>query len=294
MKKFKIAEMVVEIDYEDSFIHEDFNLFECDRDLPTDIYWTVKECEPPVLPTDIEWKDMKGFYVGEKDGVTYANYVVESYYKVKTIIYEDDYKRVTYYIPKGLQPELGETHISELSEYLLVFHQEAFFLAMLPLGGFSIHSCSIIYQNYGVVFSASSQTGKSTHAKMWKEAYGTPILDGDVTLCRIIDGIPTIYGLPWAGTSNMYLNESVELKSIVFLRQGIEDVAMPIDYFQAFQRIMARSFTPLWFDGLLQMRIKAIEQILNSGISCYLLYCTPNPSAVKAIKEKLDSECFSC
>ena len=49
-------------------------------------------------------------------------------------------------------------------------------------GFFAIHSASILYRDQVWLFSGHSGMGKSTHTNLWKEQFGTKIINGDLNL----------------------------------------------------------------------------------------------------------------
>ena len=86
----------------------------------------------------------------------------------------------------------------------------------------AIHSASILYRDKVWLFSAPSGTGKSTHAAFWKDLFGTPIVNGDLNLIGLQDGMPVVHGIPWCGTSEIFDTHSYPLGGIVFLNQEVK------------------------------------------------------------------------
>lgn len=288
MKKFRIADVVVQIDYREDWIYSDFDLFECDRKEQVDLIWTISYDNYEEDVTLMNWKDMGEFRLACYKEKVIVSYKEEVNPLIPIIVYEDNYSKATYYAPGNYENLWSDREKNSISEYLFVFHQEAFFLAMMYRGAISIHSSSIIYQEKGVLFSAQSGVGKTTHTNLWVREYGTPILDGDVALCKVIDHKAVVYGLPWAGTSDMFRNQAVELGAIVFLMQSNENYAKKINYYEAFQRMIARTFTPLWFPQFLQMNSATIRSILDMEVPCYTLNCKADIQALHVIKQEID------
>ncbi len=291
MRKYKIADIIVEIECLEELMSECLCDFECSADEPAELHWSVICGSLPDFPAELSWTQLAGFDVAKSGDRAYARYNNLSYYMISAIVYEDDYKKATLYIKDSIENK-DEKYISDLKNIILVFEREMFFFALLNLGGISIHSASIIYKGCGIVFSALSGTGKSTHTNMWHDIYDTPILDGDVTVCRIIDGKPYIYGLPWSGTSNLFVNERVELKAVVFLSQAktnkVTELALP-DFAK---RLLARSFTPRWFVEIIHKEISYIQKIIDTDVKSFLLECDISKEAVDTVKQELDSKCF--
>lgn len=65
-----------------------------------------------------------------------------------------------------------------------LFHAiRPFFLFIAQKNGkFAVHSASLLYKEKAWLFSGHSGMGKSTHTNLWKELFGTPLLNGDLNL----------------------------------------------------------------------------------------------------------------
>jgi hypothetical protein len=153
--------------------------------------------------------------------------------------------------------------------------------------GLLIHSASIICNGKGIVFTAPSGTGKTTHTEMWCEKYNAKILDGDVTACRVIDGKPLVYGLPWCGSSGKFLNECVPLDAIVFLEQNEKNSITKLTVSEAVMRLYARCYLYVLDEKTADRVLETITSIVT-GIDCYLLKCRPDYEAVELVKGCLD------
>jgi len=98
---------------------------------------------------------------------------------------------------------------------------EIFKFAILKHNGIVIHSSAIEYDGSGILFSAPSGTGKSTHTGLWKKYYPniTTILNDDMPAIRFVDNVPYIFGTPWSGKTEINCNQFAPLKAIIFLQQ---------------------------------------------------------------------------
>ena len=159
--------------------------------------------------------------------------------------------------------------------------------ALAQKRGLIIHSCTILWQGEGVMFSAPSGIGKSTHAHLWQQLYKTPILDGDATACRMVQGVPIVYGLPWCGTSGEFINQRVPLGAIVFLQQANENRIEKLDLSEATLRLTARCFLLPWTHELMNQFLDTVQEIAEN-VDCYLLNCRPDSDAVELVKTCLE------
>jgi hypothetical protein len=159
--------------------------------------------------------------------------------------------------------------------------------ALLHKQGFIVHSSTILLNGKGIMFAAPSGMGKSTHVHLWSKLYGTEILDGDVTACRMVSGVPYVYGLPWCGTSDEFMNHSVPLKAIIFLQQAEENRIVKLNYQEAFIRLAAGCFQLPLNDEMTNQFLNAVQEIA-ACTDCYLLNCLPDNESVELVKNCLE------
>lgn len=294
--RIKIADIVVEMIGDPLYIHDRFYDFTYDGNEPSKMTIRFKEGRKPLipLPNSPKWVKMGGFWIYKRDGVWYQWFPYQKHEGVSLIVMKNDFHDVTYYICDKkdschVKKIDYESYSRDIKGILLNLIQETFFNMILYENGMSIHSASLIYKNKGIVFSAPSGTGKSTQSNMWHDMYGYEILDGDTTICREIDNKLIIYGLPWCGTSNLYMNRSVELDSIVFLSQGPENVIHNLNQLQTIQYVFASSFSEAWDDEMAQKRAHFAEVIVKKArIVGY--ECNMDSSAVTVLKDYIDSK----
>lgn len=164
----------------------------------------------------------------------------------------------------------------------------AFLYTMQKNGGFVLHSASILYKEKAWLFSGSSGTGKSTHTRLWKEKFQTPILNGDLNLICIKDGVPMVHGIPWCGTSNIYTAKSYPLGGIVFLKQATYNHASPLTTEEAALAIFQRLISPAWSQTDVTANLDFSTQ-LGGQIPTYSLQCTKDAAAAFVMRETIDS-----
>ena len=85
-----------------------------------------------------------------------------------------------------------------------------------------IHGVVVAMDGEGFLFTAPSGTGKSTHAKMWTEAFPNKaiVINGDKPLLKITDSGVIAYGSPWKGKERIGTNDFVKLNNICLLKRG--------------------------------------------------------------------------
>ena len=163
----------------------------------------------------------------------------------------------------------------------------AFLIAAQQRQLFVLHSVSILYQGKAWLFSGSSGTGKSTHASLWQEQFHTPVLNGDLNLLGMKDGIPLIYGLPWCGTSETYTTAAYPLGGIVFLKQAPCNIVESLSADEQALFLMQRLISPTWTEDLLLKDLRFAET-LAPLIKIFRLNCTKDNEAAIVMKSAID------
>ena len=64
--------------------------------------------------------------------------------------------------------------------------------------GLVIHSSSIAFRDKGIIFTAPSGTGKSTHVNLWEQTFGreVTVVNDDTPAIRFINDVPMLSGTP--------------------------------------------------------------------------------------------------
>lgn len=148
--------------------------------------------------------------------------------------------------------------------------------------GIVIHGSAVEWQGKGIIFSAPSQIGKSTQARLWKKHMGARILNGDRPAVRMIKGIPLVYGTPWCGSSCESINSHAPLSAIVILEQATQNSIRCLSNIEAVSKLAPRAFLPYHSDNLMKLAIDNLEKIITST-PVYLLKCKPDIEAVDLV-----------
>lgn len=154
-------------------------------------------------------------------------------------------------------------------------------------GLYAIHSASLLYRGQAWLFSGMSGTGKSTHTNLWKERYGLPLLNGDLNLIGIKDGVPLAYGLPWCGTSSISTTETYPLGGVIFLRQSPEDAAEPLSDDAAQLMLSQRLITPAWTETMLLDNLSFCAAVLPH-ITAFVMRATKSVDAAEVCRSAID------
>ena len=152
-----------------------------------------------------------------------------------------------------------------------------------------LHSSLVRWNGKAILFSAPSGTGKSTQADLWETYMGSETLNGDRSGLRKIDGVWVAHGLPYAGSSGIYRNESAPIAAIVMLSQGPENVIEPLRPAQCLRKIFPEVTLHRWDPEFMDWGISQITDLVSS-VPCYHLSCRPDRGAVELLRETIQRE----
>lgn len=150
-----------------------------------------------------------------------------------------------------------------------------------------MHGSSFTYNGRGIILTAPSGTGKSTHASLWKKYYDIVYVNDDKNYIVLEDGKPYLYGNPWSGKHNINNNIVVELKDVVFLYQNSSNSITRLSKRDAFMKLMHQIVAPQDEKSFDKWN-KIIDKILD--LPCYLLGCNISKAAVDLLKGEIENE----
>lgn len=118
-----------------------------------------------------------------------------------------------------LKKSAGDVYNKGVKIFAIMYY--IFKLVLYKCKGITLHASTISYKDKAVLFTAPSGTGKSTQATLWRDnVEGAFIINDDTPALRIKDGIITVYGIPWSGTSTINRNCRVEYGAIVNVKRS--------------------------------------------------------------------------
>lgn len=153
--------------------------------------------------------------------------------------------------------------------------------------GLLLHASLIRWKQKGILFTAPSGTGKSTQADLWKLHESADILNGDRAALRKDGDIWTAWGLPFAGTSGIYRNESAPITSLVVLRQAKENQIRRLTAAESIRYIYPELSIHRWDPAFVDKAVNMFVD-LTASVPVYLLECLPDQGAVQLLKRTLE------
>lgn len=171
--------------------------------------------------------------------------------------------------------------------YAFEYFGKIFPYAVLNYDAFVIHGVLMEYDGKGIIISAPSGTGKTTHVRMWRDMHRALIINGDRSLCKKKNDIWTGFGMPWCGTSGEYINREIPINAIVVLQRGEENQIKELTKIHAFQHMFENIVVPQWDSKLMNNAIDMFEDMIKE-IPVFLLTCRPDEEAVEVLRKEID------
>lgn len=149
-----------------------------------------------------------------------------------------------------------------------------------------LHSAFISHNGAAILFSAPSGTGKSTQAALWEQYRNADIINGDRAALRCMNGKWTAWGLPYAGTSGIFRNESASVHAVVVLRQSKENVIRRLRAGDALRYLYPELTLHRWEATSVESAMDLLTNLVTS-VPVFLLECRPDEDAVCVLEQAL-------
>ena len=157
---------------------------------------------------------------------------------------------------------------------------------LLARNSLVLHCAYMDHFGKAVLFSAPSETGKSTQAGLWQQHRGCPTLNGDrALLCRTEDQW-LAQGWPVCGSSKICHNETRPIEAIVMLSQAPENTVVPLQGSQAFSQLFSQITVSRWNKAGCIHAMELVEDLLNK-VPLYHLACDISENAVICLENAL-------
>jgi len=149
-----------------------------------------------------------------------------------------------------------------------------------------LHSAYMCREGKAVLFSAPSETGKSTQAGLWERYRGTRQINGDRSLLVREESGWYAHGWPICGSSEICHNECYPIQAIVMLYQAKENVIRSLGPAEAMKKVMSQITINMW-NTEFQMKVMDLIQQLIAEVPVYELGCDISEDAVKCLESVL-------
>lgn len=156
-----------------------------------------------------------------------------------------------------------------------------FYRKIISFGGFLLHSSCILYKGKAYLFSAPSQTGKSTHTRLWQAVFGEEnikIINDDMPLVKFSDGKPLACGTPFAGGTDINLNITAPIGAVVFIERAQLSLIEKIEPFSSLALFIEQTKHFNLDENTYSSLLNMIDA-LTASIPIYRLRCNKDESA---------------
>ncbi len=282
---YKLGGLTIKTDdFFDDFARHHLSFYQIDEVPEPDINFIIhtgcKKIEPPKGKLIAEVNSRQWFLMPD-GGYAFVDYIRAITDDIlNLIICSHDFRRVeAWFCPADVLALSNDQR-----PYNMI--QEVLRYALLPANGTIIHASSLAYEGKGLLFSAPSGTGKSTHTRLWREfAPGTQIVNDDMPIVRMQSGVPYIYGAPWSGKGSLHNNISVPLSAMVFIERSATCELLPMDKMEAVWQLFEAIRKPVIPD-LAEKNLNIIGEIVEN-LPIYRLRCDMSETAVKTAMQAL-------
>lgn len=149
---------------------------------------------------------------------------------------------------------------------------------LIDYDGILFHASCVVKEGEAYLFSATSGTGKSTHTRLWLEAYNDAyIINDDKPLLRFVDDVLYVYGTPWSGKDYIHRNAKCKVKGICKLTRNSTNYIEKLPEQEIVKLFLNQT---IWFSEENKMdKLLSIIDHISKSISFYIMGCNISKEA---------------
>ncbi len=178
-------------------------------------------------------------------------------------------------------------HLPWFNQWFYLFRpalEIAFRNMALSHGVLMIHSSAISVGGRGLAFSASSGTGKTTHAKLWVEHREAVVINGDRPFYKVEGKRPYVCGSLWCGSSAAFTADIIPLDALIFIERANQNRIRPLSPVEALPYLLPRCFLPYFSESRMALAMGIVDRLIETT-DCYHLRCLPNLGALEVVEK---------
>ena len=144
------------------------------------------------------------------------------------------------------------------------------------------HGSALAVDGQGYLFAARSGTGKSTHARLWREVlpglgHRVVMINDDKPLLRFTDHGILVCGTPWDGMYRLSSNRMTPLRALCALKRGERNEVRPVTGDEIWPVLLRQCYRPRT-ETHLKHTLELLRTLAGSG-RFFELRCTMEPEA---------------
>lgn len=153
-----------------------------------------------------------------------------------------------------------------------------------------LHGSTVAVDGKAYLFTARSGTGKSTHTRLWLEAFGSraQMVNDDKPFLIITETGVLACGSPWSGKHGLDSNICLPLAGICLLERGPENVIRRIAPPELLPMLFHESYRPLNPAGEASYRI--LVEALSRLVPLWRMQCNRDPEAARICHDAMAPE----
>ena len=275
--RIKVAEMVIDIEMSDAdFMAKRLTPYAVEDDVPAQMRLITKTVDEIVLPDAEEIRTIQNAKIFRLSDGRYCHCqysaFAKQYYQMSC--YTEDFSDVEISVCPPAHAGLTAT------DFEYAYSGFDFANRLSYIGGAVLHGSAISYKGEGVIFSAPSGTGKSTHTTLWKQTFGEDVVhvNDDKPALRFENDTVWMYGAPWSGKTDLNVNVRVPLKAIVFVERSETNSMERLNFTEAMVRIRNEMMQPYHSE---EIGVKLVDVMIRLAqtVPIYTIKCNMDPEA---------------
>ncbi len=152
------------------------------------------------------------------------------------------------------------------------------------------HGSALTIDGQGILFTAKSGTGKSTHARLWRQVFGERVtmINDDKPFLMLGQDRVTVYGNPWLGKHHLGGNGQAPLRALCQICRAEENRVERVSPREAMPLLLQQTFAPEGAEAA--GATLALVQKLSRQVPVYRIYCNMDPQAALTAWEGIQSD----
>ena len=157
--------------------------------------------------------------------------------------------------------------------------QRAFAEFLFSYNTLLFHGSAIAVDGEGYLFTAHSGTGKSTHTRLWMQAFGNRavMVNDDKPFLQLDEDRVWLCGSPWSGKHGLDANIRVPLKGLCILERGAENRIARISAAEALPMLQKQAYRPL--EEHKETAFLQLVDRLSQAVPLWKMACNKTPDA---------------
>ena len=147
------------------------------------------------------------------------------------------------------------------------------------------HGSGLALKGEGFLFTAACGTGKSTHARFWRETLGAVAVNDDKPFLAVSPDGVTMFGAPWSGKHGLDANLAVPLKGLCILHRGSENRIRRISPAEALAELLHQGCGPTKDTD--RAKFETLIRTLAETVPLWRMECTKDPQAAAVAMEAM-------